>query len=1386
MKKLLPLFVLFTINVINAQLVHPGISHKMSDLERMKSMVEAGEEPWFSSYKAIESSGYALSYGIRGNASVTTITTHGPFMSDSYAAYANALLWYITGNEAHAQKCVDIFNSWVNITRIEDQFALNNGRGPWKMCEAAEIIKHTYTGWDTADQQKFADMLVYPGYSTTTEPTAAKASKDVSFYWNIYQGDRARHGNQGLFAYRSMMAMAIFLDNEIMYDRALRYLQGLPHRSDDLAYPSGPPITTDRADECVQYFDEHNNRGFEATIEDYGYNEVMSNYIYENGQCQESARDQVHTLVGISIIACIAEMAWNQGDDLYGHLDNRLLLGYEYTLRYGLSSLLSFPDQPSPWEPTVESGEFIERTDRSGRWTSKAINPWVACNLARNSRGEQITSGFYSMNLAHYRDRMGLPTEDYKWLQRGYDYLQSVKGIEDGIYQVDYPTWGEIKFQRVSPGDPISGFDSEDLPIFSMPTIPATIEAEHYDYFSINGNERTYYDTEAGNRRSYYRTDEDVDLIYANGSNSSSGYAVGYIADGEWLTYTVNVATDGYYKFNVESATLNSNNNVKFYVDDVAITSDVNLPTQSSLFDFESFEVVDGVYLDQGVHSIKVEFSVVTNSINFNSFSIENGSCYSDDLDAFSTIEAENYCLAEGIDEYTNEDVVFIGNIQSGDYSEYGIIDFGSTSPNYIELVTASQTTGNEIEVYIDDTSPSNLIATVPVTNTTSWYKFSTEYVNLSDTITGTHKVILVYTTGGVNVDSFVFSDGSCFTDTVDAFSTIEAEDYCYAYGIQELVEDDVTYLGYIHPDDYTEYSLVDFGSTSPTYLELVTSSRTDANEVEVYLDNITTNNLIATVPITNTGSWYEFSTNYVALSESITGTHKVILVYSTGGVNVDSFKFSDGACITQSFVVTNSIQAEDYCEGQGVNIYGGGTRIGSINDGDWVKYGNINFGTTGIHAIEIAAGRNHDTNTYVDVYLDSMTSSSISTVAFTNTGAYSSFDSHYAELSSVVTDVHDVYLVFRSDDVSVAVADLDSFIFLDNTCAFSSYDITSTVEAENYCDMSGVEGVSAVTHVHNGDWLRFSGFDFGTEGANVFSFNASSTTSGGTIELRSGSYTGTLLASVAITNTGAWSTYEDFEGNITTPITGVHDLYLVFKNGSGYLFNIDNFTFSYDACHLQNFVATDTIEGEDYCDSFGVRTSAIAVNYVHSGDWVKYANVDFGSTGVDGIEIEIGKNHDTATYVDIHLDSMTSASIATIELTNTGNWNTFTTHYAELSSSITDVHDVYLMFSSSDTSIGIANIDSFTFGNYNTLSVVNYDDSDYLGIHIYPNPVRDYLQIYGVENVLELSIYDLSGQLIITASDSNVLDVSSIASGMYFVQIQTSQQTFVKKIIKE
>ena len=603
-------------------LVHPGISHKRSDLDRMKLMVEAGVEPWASTFEALRNHRRAqFDYEVNvatsnPNAVIEySLATDNFFLNDGEAAYYNALMWYITGDERHAQKAVEIFNTYNTLRRNTSGIPLRSGR-VWRIIEAAEIIAHTYDGWDPADIQAFKDMLVFPGYSTTSVPTQAINDGDFTFYWHIYQGDRVRNGNQGLFCMRTMMAMGIFLDNEVMYERALRYLRGEPHRVDDLAYPSGPPRNGRTNQNSCNFFNEFNNNGFDNDIPDYGYNERIEHYIFENGQSQESSRDQVHALAGVITINNMAEMAWSQGDDLYGELDNRPLLGMEFMNHYNLSIDFQFPDQPTPWEPTTDSGEYIRRTDRSGRFEALRINPEISC-LGGLSRGaENYEQPIYELVLGHYRDRLNLPSEDFKWMQRGQNVYIDRFGVETTGVVTDHPVWGSLTFHRVSPGDPISGFDFNGLPLFAMNMLPGTIEAENFDHFTGDGQDRSYSDSTPGNQGGAYRFDSDVDVL----ETADGGFYIGGTAIGEFLTYTVDVPEDGFYTIRARVASSIDNTFVRFNFDGVDKSGVVLLPNTGGSENFTTVSIAEDVRLFKGVQPVKVE---IFGEFTLDNFSVE-------------------------------------------------------------------------------------------------------------------------------------------------------------------------------------------------------------------------------------------------------------------------------------------------------------------------------------------------------------------------------------------------------------------------------------------------------------------------------------------------------------------------------------------------------------------------------------------------------------------------------------------------------------------------------------------------------------------------------------------------------------------------------------------
>ncbi len=122
-------------------------------------------------------------------------------------------------------------------------------------------------------------------------------------------------------------------------------------------------------------------------------------------------------------------------------------------------------------------------------------------------------------------------------------------------------------------------------------------------------------------------------------------------------------------------------------------------------------------------------------------------------------------------------------------------------------------------------------------------------------------------------------------------------------------------------------------------------------------------------------------------------------------------------------------------------------------------------------------------------------------------------------------------------------------------------------LEAESYNDQSGIqsescgEGGQNIGFIENGDYAVYKSIDFGS-GAASFQARVASNSTGGNIEIRLDSVSGTLIGTCPVAATGGWQTWTDVKCNVTG-VSGKHDLYLKFTGGSGYLLNLNWFTFS-------------------------------------------------------------------------------------------------------------------------------------------------------------------------------------------------------------------------------
>jgi hypothetical protein len=76
-------------------------------------------------------------------------------------------------------------------------------------------------------------------------------------------------------------------------------------------------------------------------------------------------------------------------------------------------------------------------------------------------------------------------------------------------------------------------------------------------------------------------------------------------------------------------------------------------------------------------------------------------------------------------------------------------------------------------------------------------------------------------------------------------------------------------------------------------------------------------------------------------------------------------------------------------------------------------------------------------------------------------------------------------------------------------------------------------------------------------------------------------------------------------------------------------------------------------------------------------------------------------------------------------------------------------------------------------------------DQTENLSLKIYPNPVYDLLTIELEEEITSVNIISLDGRILLNESTKNIIDVSSLSAGIYFVEVKTDRNSYRKKIVK-
>ena len=266
------------------------------------------------------------------------------------------------------------------------------------------------------------------------------------------------NGNWGAIVNRLRMACGIFLADSAVYHHAVDYYL---HANDNGALPR---------------------------------------YISPTGQCQETGRDQGHAQLGLGALCEICEMAWEQGDDLWGALDNRLLKGMEYSAKYNLGYDVPFEtwtDCTGLYNDWTEPGEmgrgrirciydlpynhYVKRRGLKMPYTKKVLDLQTKAErrgeVKRNPEADQFTvkgvkEGVKLHQVFTYPAQEGAP------LKHDYDVYVQPRGQKE---------WTKIDTYMAKVNAPVGETDTS-LTSHPLPLTSHRISEISYCFFDFTGD----------------------------------------------------------------------------------------------------------------------------------------------------------------------------------------------------------------------------------------------------------------------------------------------------------------------------------------------------------------------------------------------------------------------------------------------------------------------------------------------------------------------------------------------------------------------------------------------------------------------------------------------------------------------------------------------------------------------------------------------------------------------------------------------------------------------------------------------------------------------------------------------------------------------------------
>lgn len=288
--------------------VHPGIGVSPQQLAATRTAYQSSNSTVVAQVNKAMASNYgSTSYAVKGyyagginQCGANSKPNNGCQNADddSNAAYVQALLWYMTGNQTYANNAMNIMNAWASFKG----YAGTNGLS----CPSNTDCSNgpLQSGWDAEKWPRAAEILYYAktssGAGSGWSATSFTNFKNmlVKVYQPVIQNGSGVNGNWDMSMIDGTMQIAVLTQNSSLLNQArtmwlgrvpaLFYLNSL-----DGANPAPWP------------------RG-----SSYWWGQAIFNTTTDNVN-QETCRDLTHTEDSISSTMLAAETDWIQGGELY-------------------------------------------------------------------------------------------------------------------------------------------------------------------------------------------------------------------------------------------------------------------------------------------------------------------------------------------------------------------------------------------------------------------------------------------------------------------------------------------------------------------------------------------------------------------------------------------------------------------------------------------------------------------------------------------------------------------------------------------------------------------------------------------------------------------------------------------------------------------------------------------------------------------------------------------------------------------------------------------------------------------------------------------------------------------------------------------------------------